>query len=206
MRPGSYLATQALAFTIVLATCLWLTLQLCSLFSPSSVQLFSFQSKAPAASQLSPVLPLLKALQLQQNHKFYNNPRLQHLLQYLGFTATSFTTTKSADAAAEAEPLLPGPSDPLSSALSNAFNLPAAQLCHWLEDDVTTVNIQQRVLVAGLLTNTEALMPHYVFQLMKYAAAMPPGTVFVSLYESGSTDLTGMLFLCNSCIHVQDMW
>ena len=52
--------------------------------------------------------------------------------------------------------------------------------------------MHQRVLVAGLLTNAEALMPHFLLQLLEFASSMPAGHVFISVYESGSTDKTGM--------------
>lgn len=77
---------------------------------------------------------------------------------------------------------------------ANLATLSAAtdlQLCDWLKEDVMPSARPQKVFVAGLLTNTEALMPHYVLQLLEFSVSLPTGSIFVSIYESGSTDSTG---------------
>ena len=51
-----------------------------------------------------------------------------------------------------------------------------------------------KVLVAANLHNSGALMPHYTLQLLALLAALPRGTAFLSVYESGSTDDTGTPF------------
>ena len=48
-----------------------------------------------------------------------------------------------------------------------------------------------KVLVAANLHDSGALMPHYTLQLLALLAALPRGSAFLSVYESGSTDDTG---------------
>ena len=81
----------------------------------------------------------------------------------------------------------------LSTELHNTSVATSSHLCSWLRNDLppTTISPQQTVFLAGLLTNNEALMPHYILQLLEFASAMPAGSLFVSIYESGSTDRTG---------------
>ena len=75
--------------------------------------------------------------------------------------------------------------------MANASAAEASHLCYWLKNDVTPSALPQKILLAGLLTNTEALMPHYILQLLEFVASALPGSTFVSVYESGSTDRTG---------------
>ena len=35
-------------------------------------------------------------------------------------------------------------------------------------------------------------MPHYILQLLLAVGTLPHGTIFVSIYESGSADASGM--------------
>lgn len=49
----------------------------------------------------------------------------------------------------------------------------------------------EKVLIAANLHNSVALMPHYSLQLLALLAVRPPGSVFLSIYESGSSDATG---------------
>jgi len=51
-----------------------------------------------------------------------------------------------------------------------------------------------KVLVAANLHDSAALMPHYTLQLLALLAALPRGSAFLSVYESGSTDDTGTPF------------
>ena len=50
------------------------------------------------------------------------------------------------------------------------------------------------MLVVANLHDSGALMPHYTLQLLALLAALPRGSAFLSVYESGSTDDTGTLF------------
>lgn len=50
----------------------------------------------------------------------------------------------------------------------------------------------QKYLLAADMNNNEALLPHFMSQLLHFLSVMPQGSVFVSLYESGSTDSTGI--------------
>lgn len=49
----------------------------------------------------------------------------------------------------------------------------------------------EKVLIAANLHNSVALMPHYSLQLLALLAVRPPGSTFLSVYESGSSDATG---------------
>ena len=49
----------------------------------------------------------------------------------------------------------------------------------------------KRVLLAANMHDNEELLPHYVAQLIHVLALLPPGSAFLSIYESGSTDATG---------------
>ena len=49
------------------------------------------------------------------------------------------------------------------------------------------------MLIAANLHNSVALIPHYSLQLLALLAARPPGSAFLSIYESGSSDATGAL-------------
>ena len=48
-----------------------------------------------------------------------------------------------------------------------------------------------RLLLANNLHNNEVLMPHYITQMLRLLALLPPGSAYVSIYESGSKDQTG---------------
>jgi hypothetical protein len=50
----------------------------------------------------------------------------------------------------------------------------------------------QKYLIAADMHNNEELLPHFATQLLHFLALMPTGSVFLSLYESGSTDSTGV--------------
>ena len=79
----------------------------------------------------------------------------------------------------------------VTATLATSSAAPHLQLCDWLKEDIMPSARPQKVFVAGLLTNTEALMPHYVLQLLEFSVSLPSGSIFVSIYESGSTDSTG---------------
>ncbi len=49
---------------------------------------------------------------------------------------------------------------------------------------------QGRYLLASNLHNSEGIMPNYVLQLLRLALLLPPGDLYVMIYESGSGDQT----------------
>lgn len=51
----------------------------------------------------------------------------------------------------------------------------------------------RRIFIAANLHNNAALMPHFIPQLLLSVVSLPYRDTFVSLYESGSTDATGMI-------------
>ncbi len=51
----------------------------------------------------------------------------------------------------------------------------------------------QRVFFASNLRDNAPLMPHYITQMLFTVTALPVGSAFVSIYESGSTDATGTI-------------
>ena len=50
-----------------------------------------------------------------------------------------------------------------------------------------------KVLIAANMHNNEELLPHYIAQLVHVLSLLPYGSAFLSVYESGSNDGTGML-------------
>ena len=51
---------------------------------------------------------------------------------------------------------------------------------------------KQRTFIAANLKEVEDLMPHYVLQLLIAVSLLPKGQAYVSIYESGSHDNTGL--------------
>ena len=51
---------------------------------------------------------------------------------------------------------------------------------------------KQRTFIAANLKQVEDLMPHYVLQLLIAVSLLPKDQAYVSIYESGSHDNTGM--------------
>ena len=51
---------------------------------------------------------------------------------------------------------------------------------------------QQKVLLAANMHNNEELLPHYITQLTHLLSVLPPGSTFLSIYESDSSDSTGV--------------
>ncbi len=47
-----------------------------------------------------------------------------------------------------------------------------------------------RYLLTSNLYNSQEVLPHMVFQIVRLAAVLPHGSLSVSIYESGSTDRT----------------
>lgn len=81
--------------------------------------------------------------------------------------------------------------------------IPPDVTCTW--DPTLHVNAllgqegSQQYLLAADMHNNEELLPHFTSQLLHFISVMPQGSIFVSLYESGSTDSTGK---CQSMINV----
>ena len=60
-----------------------------------------------------------------------------------------------------------------------------------MQDATLSHTIDKRIFLAANLKDNEELMPHFILQLLLSVAAMQRDAVFISVYESGSTDLTG---------------
>lgn len=50
----------------------------------------------------------------------------------------------------------------------------------------------KRFFIASNLHNNEKLLPHFTLQLLSLLQQLPKGSTYVSIYESGSTDRTGV--------------
>ncbi|KAL3158330.1 hypothetical protein ABBQ38_010571 [Trebouxia sp. C0009 RCD-2024] len=50
-----------------------------------------------------------------------------------------------------------------------------------------------KILVAANMHNNEDLLPHFTLQMLELLLSHPSGSAFLSIYESGSTDSTGVL-------------
>ncbi len=61
-----------------------------------------------------------------------------------------------------------------------------------LDPTLPTPPKDKKIFIASDLHNNAALMPHYITQLLLSVVSLTPGDTFVSLYESGSSDATGM--------------
>ena len=64
-----------------------------------------------------------------------------------------------------------------------------------MQDATLSHTIDKRIFLAANLKDNEELMPHFILQLLLSVAAMQTDAVFISVYESGSTDLTGTQYL-----------
>ena len=53
-------------------------------------------------------------------------------------------------------------------------------------------NKNSKVLLAANMHNNEDLLPHFSLQMLHFLTSLPSGSAFLSIYESGSTDSTGM--------------
>ncbi len=175
---------------LLIGLCLWISILVACTVTPPSIRpdkpdkVTSHQSSASSALQL--FLPLQSfGLQDRTAHQPPDaGDTVKHLWRLI--------TSAAKDAANRN-----GSHSTLPQSLEVTANLatsPAAtdlQLCDRLKEDVMPSARPQNVFVAGLLTNTEALMPHYVLQLLEFSISLPTGSIFVSVYESGSTDSTG---------------
>ena len=185
--PAAAALRRKLGLVVLSCVGLWV----CALLSCA---LFPFSSQPPnlrtePQSNLLELIHSLAALDPYKSDRIWRRDTrntVQYLLQAV--TAAAAAPTNSRDlhrdvtASARLRTVLQGASDDQPS-----------QLCHWLKDDIPAAAIspQQSVLLAGLLTNNEALMPHYILQLLQFVVAKPVDKLFVSIYESGSTDKTG---------------
>ncbi|CAK0732893.1 hypothetical protein CVIRNUC_000197 [Coccomyxa viridis] len=64
-----------------------------------------------------------------------------------------------------------------------------------MQDATLPHTIDKRIFLAANLKDNEELMPHFILQLLLSIAAMHRDAVFISVYESGSTDLTAEYLL-----------
>ena len=65
--------------------------------------------------------------------------------------------------------------------------------CHWDSTlPLTPAHEGNMVLLAANMHNNEELLPHFTLQLLDLLSSIPDGSAFVSIYESGSTDSTGI--------------
>ena len=173
----------SLLLSVVLTTLLWLcVLILCSLGDHDQhLQLVTSNSDLFGRSNISQLVPSFYNFDSREAQDRHEELGVGDTLQHLLHALTSVAAVSE-----------------LKAVLAGASGASTSQLCHWLKNDVTKPKGQQKVLVAGLLSNTEALMPHYILQLLEFAASMPAGSVFVSIYESGSKDNTGTFPTVNS--------
>lgn len=170
---------------IVLLVCAFLS---CALF-PFSSRPPNLLTNPAAHTNFLELAPSLAALDLHnsdRNWRHDTGDTVQHLLQTLTAAGGAATNSRSVLHNVTANIRL-------RRALHNASANTPAQLCHWLKDDIpaASISLQQPVLIAGLLTSNEPLMPHYILQLLQFVVAKPAQSLFVSIYDSGSTDKTG---------------
>ena len=59
-----------------------------------------------------------------------------------------------------------------------------------MQDATLPHTVDKRIFLAANLKDNEELMPHFILQLLLSIAAIQRDAVFISVYESGSTDLT----------------
>ena len=142
---------------------------------------------AEARRHLLKLVPSFEAVLLQQYERKHAGGSAEHILHTVASAAASIHFHGNTSFRTALDLALHGPSAEL-----------APQLCQWLKNDIPVprVSSQQKVFLAGLLTDNEALMPHYTMQLLEYVTARPACTTFVSIYESGSTDRTGTAATC----------
>ena len=70
---------------------------------------------------------------------------------------------------------------------STVFSFPAI-----VQDSTLPGLPKQRTFIAANLKEVEDLMPHYVLQLLIAVSLLPKDQAYVSIYESGSHDNTGL--------------
>ena len=179
-----------LAFTICLSVGLWAVASLsCAVVSSSTRPSQSLTTELYPATRgtLSKFLPSLTAVVAPQSAD--HHATLGNLLHTLNSAAAA---TKRNDHSLHQNVTFGAALKTELHAYGGSVKS-SHQLCHWLRNDlpITSISPQRTVFLAGLLTNNEALMPHYILQLLEFASVMPAASLFVSVYESGSTDKTG---------------
>lgn len=103
-----------------------------------------------------------------------------------------------------------GSAAPVSSTADQAtvYLLTAIQRCGQQQaevpcvaDSIPATPPAERVLLAADIIDSAPLMPHFLTQTLLTAVRLAPGAVYVSIYESGSTDATGAApALCNRAL------
>ncbi len=175
---------------LLIGLCLWICILVACTVTPPSIRPDKFDKVTPYQSIASSALQLflpLQSLEFQDrtaHQQLDAGDTVKHLWRLISSAA------KDAAKRNGSHNTLPR----LLEVTANLATSSAAtdlQLCDWLKEDVMPSARPQKVFVAGLLTNTEALMPHYVLQLLEFSVSLPTGSIFVSIYESGSTDSTG---------------
>lgn len=187
--PAAATLRRKLGLIVLACIGLWVCAFLSCALSPFSSRPSNLLTNPATYTNLLELAPSLAALDL---HGFDESKRqdtgntVQHLLQTLTAAAGASTHSRSVFHNVTA-------TTRFRSAIHDASANAATQLCHWLKDDIPAALIspQQSVLIAGLLTSNEPLMPHYILQLLRLVVAKPADSLFVSIYESGSTDKTG---------------
>ena len=76
------------------------------------------------------------------------------------------------------------------SALSTAKPVVSCKMDSTLLSDLSDSN--KKVLLAANMHNNEDLLPHFTLQMLDLLSRLPLGNAFLSIYESGSTDSTGV--------------
>jgi hypothetical protein len=169
---------------LLIGLCLWICILVACTVTPPSIRPDKLDKVTPNQSIASSALQLFLPLQSQDRTAQDAGDTVKHLWRLVSSAA------KDAAKRNGSHNTLPR----LLEVTANLATSSAAtdlQLCDWLKEDVMPSARPQKVFVAGLLTNTEALMPHYVLQLLEFSVSLPTGSLFVSIYESGSTDSTG---------------
>lgn len=113
---------------------------------------------------------------------------------YLPRHATSTSeaqSEKGSEGSADSSPPPPELVTAVSGLLSGLRAAGEPLRCPWDATLPTNSSSFGRLLVAGTLHNNEVLMPHLLLQLLALALYLPPQSIYVSLYESGSGDATG---------------
>lgn len=193
--PAAAVLRRHLGLVVLSCLGLWVLAFLACVLIPFSTRRAFLHTDPATDANLLDLVPSISALDLHKRDQNWHRDTgntVQHLLHTLAAAAVSAEAStnsrnahQNATANARIRAALPYPSD-----------IAPAKLCQWLKNDVPapSTSPQQSVLLAGLLTSNEALMPHYILQLLEYVAAKPAESVFVSIFESGSTDRTGMAF------------
>ncbi len=169
---------------------LWICMLVaCTVTSPSPQpdELDKVTPNQSIASSVLQLLPALQSLDLQDRIAYQQGDAGDTVKHLWSVVTSAAAGAAKANGSRRALPRLID----VTANLATSFAATHSQLCHWLKEDITPSVRPQKVFVAGLMTNTEALMPHYILQLLELSVSLPSGSIFLSVYESGSTDSTG---------------